>query len=136
MKSSKKWYSFTNVVILIVCMIAVADWMHFNYMCDRIRNVASELDGRLYSIGGWPIGCEYNMVFDHMLSEDDFRRFVAAVPEARRIHLQLSFHCKIPKDRLDTMQKMVASHHRIGMMVYESQNSENQNSENETLLAE
>lgn len=106
-----KYRSIVNVAIFIVaiaCTIGTVDYFRFERACRNMRELSSKLDGHPGSIGGWPIGREYAIRFDHPLSDDALRRLVTAASESRRIYISLHFSCVVSDTRLAAMRKMVA----------------------------
>jgi hypothetical protein len=99
------------VVAVIVCIVAIADYLWFEKSCDGIVAISNELGGPAFSIGGWPIGREFQLRFDRPLSDEDVQRLAAADPESRRVHIILRFRCKVPEARLAAMREMVLPHH-------------------------
>jgi hypothetical protein len=90
---------------------AIGDYVCFENTCERVTAVSNELGGCPLSIGGWPIGRECVIRFDHPLTDEALRRFVTVVPESRRISVSLYFSCKIPEARLTVMRNAMAPHH-------------------------
>ena len=109
-------------LIIVFCTVVMVDFGYFESAREKIRTVSSELGGHAYSLGGWPTGCEYNIRFDHLLTEDELQRFVAAAPKSRRIGVQLVFSCDVPKDHLAIMKKITETHH-IAILVQEKENA-------------
>ena len=110
-KSPRSVYRIAVVVVVaIVCAIAIVDNVQFERACRRICTVAIELGGHPYSIGGWPIGREFVIRFDHPLTDNDLRHLAAADPGSRRISLLLYYSGEVSDDRLAAMREVVASH--------------------------
>lgn len=100
----------TIVAFTAVIVGAIIDKVRFDYGCRTTKAVSSELGGHPYSIGGWPLGMEYVMRFDHMLTDDELRHLATATPATRRIHLTLYFNTDVSDARLASMQRIVAPH--------------------------
>jgi len=104
------WRIVIVTAVAIVCVIAIVDYVCFDRACRKVGAISSELGGRPYSIGGWPIGREYQIRFDHPLTDDALRRLAAADPESRRICLTLLFACEVSDARLAAMRETVVPH--------------------------
>lgn len=104
------WRIVIVVPVAIACVIAIVDYVCFERACRKVGAVSSELGGHPYSIGGWPIGREYQIRFDHPLTDDALRRLAAADPESRRICLTLLFACKLSDARVAAMRETVVPH--------------------------
>jgi hypothetical protein len=87
--------------------IILYDYIRFQIASDNVVTVSRELGGRPSSSGGWPFGKEMHIVFDHLLTDDGFRRLVAVVPDSGRMHLIVCFRCKVPESRMAEMCQAV-----------------------------
>jgi len=94
---------------VIICAIAIVDYIRFERACDGIILASREIGGHAYSIGGWPLGREFEIRFDHPITDDDLVHFEDAAPQWRRISIALDFACKVPDSRLADMRKMIMS---------------------------
>jgi hypothetical protein len=118
------------IVGAVVCAVEIVDHIRYERACCRIITVSSELGGHAYSIGGWPLGREFVIRFDHPLTDDALRRFAATDPKFRRISLTAYFTCEVSEARLAAMREVVVPHrisiyvHAVGERKRESEPSE------------
>ena len=106
----ERWLSLRvalRAAVVGAVLLAVLDYLRFEAACQRVRETAGDLDARLGSIGGWPLGQEFVMPIVRDLTGDEVQQ-LAALRRFRRIHLHLYMDCDIPEARLDELSRRLA----------------------------
>ena len=95
-------------VMVVIAGFTATDYVRFERICGRVSALSSQFEGKVGSVGGWPIGREYVIRIEHPLSEADVSHLVEIVSGSSRFHVTVWFSCEVPASSLSSMRELTA----------------------------
>lgn len=116
-RQSVKLRSVAVAILAAVVILVVVDYVRFDSMRTRLSRIVNEHGGRVYSVGGWPVGQEVLLRLDNVPNESEFGKLVNGIPKLQRFHVTIRLDFDVSNEALLKLQHLGA---QGGIMVVEN----------------